>query len=162
MLKHALFAAAMVAAATAHAQSYVTAGGAPVHDGHGGYLQVGERAAAPALPRRYNAEVLFAFDEDVLSAEARKALDSLADRLSTIEVEQVVAVGYADAVGPRPYNKRLSARRAKAVGDYLAGKGVPAERLRLVAMGQDGAQPERRVAIELVGRELTRSTQPGL
>jgi outer membrane protein OmpA-like peptidoglycan-associated protein len=153
MLKHALLTAAALAAAAAHAQSYVTAGGAPVRAGRGGYLQVGERAAAPAVARRYNAEVLFGFDDDVLSAQARKALDSLAHRLSAIEVDQVVAVGYADAVGPRPYNKRLSARRAKAVGDYLAGKGVPAERLRLVAMGQDGPQPERRVAIELVGRE---------
>ena len=162
MLKQVLFAAAALAAGAANAQSYVMAGDQPVHSGYGGYLQAGERAPAPVPAARYNAEVLFAFDDDALSAQARKQLDSLARRLPTMEVEKVVAVGYADAVGPRPYNKRLSARRAKAVGDYLAGKGVPAERLLLVAMGQDGPQPERRVAIELVGRELREPRDSGL
>lgn len=162
MLKHVLFAAAALAAGAANAQSYVMAGDRPVHSAYGGYLQAGERAPALVPAARYNVEVLFAFDDDALDAEARKQLDSLARRLPTMEVEKVVAVGYADAVGPRPYNKRLSARRAKAVGDYLAGKGVPAERLLLVAMGQDGPQPERRVAIELVGRELRESRDSGL
>lgn len=153
MQKHFFFAAAALAAGAANAQSYVVAGGEPVHSAYGGYLQVADRAAPPLPAVKYSAEVLFEFDNDTLSADARRELDGLARKLVSLDVEKVVAVGYADAVGPRPYNKRLSARRAKAVGDYLAGKGVPAERLMLVAMGQDGPQPERRVAIELVGRE---------
>jgi OOP family OmpA-OmpF porin len=177
MLKQALFAAAALAAGAADAQSYVMAGGAPVQSAYGGYLQAGERAAAPLAPVKYRAEVLFAFDDDVLTAEGRKELDQLARKLVSVELDKVVAIGHADDVGTPQYNRRLSARRAKAVGDYLAGKGVAMERLQLVAMGerdsitagscevmnevQGGSgsdliacrQPDRRVQVELVGLE---------
>lgn len=184
LIRKPLFVAAIAAAlagGTAQAQSYLMAGSEPVRSAYGDYWRTGYSAGEekkkpePAIAT-YSAEVLFAFDNDVLSAEARKQLDELAQKLSAVEVEKVVAVGHADGVGPETYNRQLSARRAKAVGDYLAGKGVPAERLQLVAMGQhetlasgacelrepagrrhaeliDCLQPDRRVEIELVGRQ---------
>ena len=180
--KRALFALAAAAlAGSASAQSCVTTGGEPLRTSDGDCVHTGYWAPAVAAPApkavAYSTEVLFSFDEDVLTADARKQLDRLAQQLMAMDVEKVVAVGYADGVGPAPYNRRLSARRAKAVGDYLSGKGVAAERLQLVAMGQGepitaGAcdvmtalagesqaelvsclQPDRRVKVELLGRE---------
>ena len=180
--KRALFALAAAAlAGSASAQSCVMAGAGPLRTSDGDCVHTGywtPAVAAPALKAvTYSTEVLFSFDEDVLTADARKQLDQLAQQLMAMDVEKVVAVGYADGVGAAPYNRRLSARRAKAVGDYLSGKGVAAERLQLVAMGQGdpvtaGAcevmttlagespaahvsclQPDRRVKVELLGRE---------
>lgn len=180
--KRAVFALlAATLAGSAGAQSCVMAGGAPLRTSDGECVHAGYRTAAATLPApkplAYSAEVLFAFDDDVLTADARRQLDRLAQRLASMDVEKVLAVGYADDVGPAPYNERLSARRAKAVGDYLSGKGVAAERLQLVAMGSresitSGAcdavvpltggshaglvaclQPDRRVKVEMVGRE---------
>ena len=180
--QRALFAAAVAAfAGGASAQSCVMAGGEPLRNSEGECVHTGywRAAATPPAPKAvtYSTEVQFAFDEDALTGEARQQLDQLAQKLLALEVDKVVAIGYADGVGPAPYNKRLSARRAKAVGDYLSGKGVAAERLQLVAMGQDDSitsgscevtvprtgesesaliaclQPDRRVKVELVGRE---------
>lgn len=180
--KRAVFAVLAAAfAAGAHAQSCVMAGGQPLRDSQGECVHTGSWTPAVAAPApkavAYSTEVLFAFDDDVLTADARKQLDRLAQQLVAIDVDKVVAVGYADGVGPAPYNKRLSARRAKAVGDYLSGKGVAAERLQLVAMGEHDSimggacdvmvplagesetglvaclQPDRRVKVEMVGRE---------
>jgi len=160
-------------AGAAAAQSYVSAGGAPVRGGHGEYWQSTSYVTPEEIS--YSAQVRFAFDDDTLTGEARKELDALAQKLVAVEIDKVVAVGHSDGVGSPQYNKRLSARRVKAVGDYLAGKGVAAERLQLVAMGErdpvtSGAcefagaedrsdprlitclEPDRRVEIELTGR----------
>jgi OOP family OmpA-OmpF porin len=180
--KRALFAIVAAAlAGSAGAQSCVMAGGEPLRNSEGECVRTGYWTAALASPApkpvAYSTEVLFAFDDDVLTGDARKQLDELAQRLVAIDLEKVVAVGYADGVGPAAYNQRLSARRAKAVGDYLGGKGVAAERLQLVAMGEHDSitsgtcdvmaapegeshgnrvaclQPDRRVKVEMVGRE---------
>jgi OOP family OmpA-OmpF porin len=162
-------------AGAAAAQSYVSAGGAPVRGGHGEYWQSTSYVKPEPEKITYNAQVRFAFDDDTLTGEARKRLDAFAQQLVAVEIDKVVAVGHSDGVGSPQYNKRLSARRVKAVGDYLAGKGVAAERLQLVAMGErdsltSGAcelagaddrsdprlitclEPDRRVEIELTGR----------
>jgi outer membrane protein OmpA-like peptidoglycan-associated protein len=45
--------------------------------------------------------------------------------------------GHADDRGSAAYNLALGARRAKAVRDYLIGKGVDPKRLRIVSAGKD-------------------------
>ncbi len=183
MKRGVLAAVASALAGGALAQSYVTAGGEPVRSSYGQYWQTGygtadavvAQAQPPAPPITYVAEVRFGFDDDTLSGEARKELDALAEKLVALEVEKVVAVGHSDGVGSRHYNKRLSARRVKAVGDYLAGKGIAVERLQLVALGErdpvtagvcelagvvDSSEArlitcleaDRRVEIQLIGR----------
>ncbi len=68
--------------------------------------------------------VYFDFDSAALTPAAKAKLDSLVDIItSSTNVESVSIVGYADAIGDKGYNYRLSQRRAKAVEDYLAGKG---------------------------------------
>ena len=45
--------------------------------------------------------------------------------------------GHADERGTREYNFSLGARRAQAVRDYLASRGIPAARIRTVSYGKE-------------------------
>ncbi len=86
--------------------------------------QLAPSAAAPApAPVTCDATVHFDFDRSVLKAEMRRILDALANDAQGVSVR---VVGHTDSVGTEAYNMGLSNRRAKAVADYLATKGVTA------------------------------------
>ena len=71
----------------------------------------------------------------VLPGEAAK-LDDFAARLKGRAYDRLEASGHADRIGGDSYNLALSRRRAEAVRDYLAGKGVEAGRVRIEARGE--------------------------
>ena len=184
--KLSLFAAALVAAGAAHASDYVTAGGAPLHTAFGECVRTGygtgsspECDAKPVAvapeqrqPEKATVRVFFAFDQAELDADGRRALDALVEKLRNAGVDRVVAIGYADALGPNKYNQRLSELRVKAVRDYLLEKGMPLQAFTIEAKGKrepvtmgacegisdrkDAAKliaclgPDRRVEIEVV------------
>jgi OmpA-OmpF porin, OOP family len=158
-------AVAAVFAGAAHAQFYVTAGGAPVRSGDGSCWrtanwtpdhaseecdpQVLAKAAAPLLvpvvqpgpaavkmvPFTYTTEVLFAFNDDRLGDDALVRLDELSKQLGPVDIEKIVAIGYTDVIGSSHYNHLLAARRVWAVRDYLAKKGITEEQMTLQAKG---------------------------
>jgi outer membrane protein OmpA-like peptidoglycan-associated protein len=69
--------------------------------------------------------VHFALDVDKLDAQAQGLLKPLADYVKADErITAVRIVGHADDQGSNRYNLKLSARRAKAVYDFLAKAGV--------------------------------------
>jgi peptidoglycan-associated lipoprotein len=45
--------------------------------------------------------------------------------------------GHADERGTREYNLALGARRAAATRDYLAQRGIPAQRLKTISYGKE-------------------------
>ncbi len=108
-----------------------------------------------------NADTFFDFDKSTLKAEGRQVLDQVAEQASAMSLETLIAVGYTDSTGPAAYNLKLSERRANAVKDYLASKGVPADRIYTEGKGKadpvatnatrQGRAQNRRVEIELVG-----------
>src|SRR3546814_15044079 len=81
------------------------------------------------------------------------------------------AVGHADRSGPKPYNERLSKRRAEAVRAALVQQGVSAGEVGVVSKGetdplvptQDGVwdTQNRRVEIVLQDRECVGSGTRG-
>lgn len=120
------------------------------------------------------ADALFAFDKSALSSTGKDTLTAFADKLKTLNLEAVVAVGHTDRIGSESYNQKLSERRAQSVKDFLVGQGVPAERIYIEGRGESqpvttdctakkGADtaknkklveclaPDRRVVIEAVG-----------
>jgi OOP family OmpA-OmpF porin len=127
-------------------------------------------------------DVLFAFNKADLLPGGQQRLDELAKSAQGANVDQVVLVGHADRIGSEEYNQDLSEKRAQAVADYLAQKGVDSSRLQVEGRGKSepitgnecakmGAesnknqkliaclQPDRRVDAELLGsRESTAST----
>ncbi len=68
--------------------------------------------------------VYFDFDSATLTPAAKAKLDVLADLINTNGAVHARIVGYADIIGASSYNQTLSLRRADAVANYLAAKGV--------------------------------------
>lgn len=91
---------------------------------------------APQFERvTLSATELFAFNSAELSSPQPK-LDELATLLNTdTSIGNVTIEGHTDRIGSPAANKALSQRRAEAVRDYLAAKGVAASRLEAVGLG---------------------------
>lgn len=71
-----------------------------------------------------------------LGADARGALDALLTPERLAGTSTVTVSGHSDSRGSDRQNKVASLRRAEAVRDYLVGKGMAAERIRVVALGE--------------------------
>lgn len=81
--------------------------------------------------------VLFAVDQSSLTPEGRATLDGQAEWLMSNTEFNAVIEGHADEQGTREYNLALGARRANAVQEYLASRGVSPARLKSVSYGKE-------------------------
>jgi OOP family OmpA-OmpF porin len=81
-------------------------------------------------------DVLFDFDKSVIKPEGRDKLDDLANRAKDVNLEVIIAIGYADRIGTQAYNQRLSVRRAEAIKSYLVSKGIEANRIYTEGKGE--------------------------
>ena len=90
---------------------------------------------------RLEADTLFEFDSDELTADGTRLLDDLVGSLTApgLEEQKLQITGYADRIGEDDYNLELSQRRASAVRDYLVSRGVPPDYIE--AGGQGSANP---------------------
>lgn len=105
--------------------------------------------------------VHFPLDVHSLDQTAQERLQGLADYIQAdSSITAVQIAGHADDQGERPYNLRLSARRAKSVRDGLIALGVKSTHLRSRHYGESRPKvrgrtetaraANRRVEIELV------------
>jgi outer membrane protein OmpA-like peptidoglycan-associated protein len=106
--------------------------------------------------------VYFDFDSHSLTDLSKAKLNDLADALKQYPNLSLQVMGYTDAIGTIQYNQSLSERRAKAVIDYIAAKGVEKSRLKLTGYGESGNVainrfPDGRDSIE--GRKLNRRVE---
>jgi len=109
----------------------------------------------------YAADVFFDFDKTVIKPDAKVKLDDLVAKLQQVNLEVMIAIGHADAIGSDAYNDKLSVRRAEAVKAYLVSKGIEANRVYVEGKGKrlpradnrsaEGRAQNRRVEIETVG-----------
>ena len=81
-------------------------------------------------------EVLFKTGKWDLKAGAMAKLDQIAEALRGKE-QPIVVLGYTDNVGTRENNMDLSMKRASAVRDYLATRGIPSDLLSAQGKGPD-------------------------
>ena len=79
----------------------------------------------------------FDYAEAKLDKGSHATLTKVAEAIARCPEFKVVIEGHTDADGAPDRNQRLSDRRARAVLEYLAGKGVPRVRLEAVGHGQD-------------------------
>ncbi len=88
--------------------------------------QAGTRVDAIGCSCKYVLTLEFAFDSAKLSEHDMEQLDRLVPVLTNPKAGNMRGVidGYTDSVGSDAYNLKLSQRRAEAVADYLASKGV--------------------------------------
>lgn len=109
----------------------------------------------------FAADVTFDFDKATLKPEGRAKLDDLANKVKSINLEVVIAIGHADEIGSHAYNDKLSVRRAESVKAYLVSKGVEPNRVYTEGKGKrqpiasnktkEGRAKNRRVEIEVIG-----------
>lgn len=102
--------------------------------------ELAKPAAPPACELTYtlgNGET-FAFDGAALTRVAKSAIDrDVIARLADCDRGTPIRVsGRTDYLGSQQYNLKLSAKRAKAVADYLMASGVAASRIEAVALGE--------------------------
>lgn len=133
------------------------------------------RAAAPAPAPRpapapqppaatkvtYAADTFFDFDRAVIKADGKAKLDDLVQKVKSINLEVIIAVGHTDSIGSDAYNQKLSVRRAEAVKAYLISKGIDKNRIYTEGKGEkqpvadnrtkEGRTKNRRVEVEVVG-----------
>ena len=95
---------------------------------------------APAVQKvvsvNFETEPLFNFDKSEIRADQGAKLDEFISSLAGAQYDSIAVVGHADRIGKEAYNKKLSERRANAVKTYLAGKGVPADKIRTEGHGK--------------------------
>ena len=104
--------------------------------------------------------ITFAYDSATVQPQFQRTLDQVASTLGQYNQTYIDVYGHTDATGSDAYNQALSERRAIAVADYLAGRGVQAARIATRGYGKTqpiasndtdaGRAANRRVEIKIV------------
>ncbi len=105
--------------------------------------------------------VLFGFNKDNLTKDAKTALDQIASSAPNTKGYIITVEGATDSVGDAQYNYDLSQRRAAAVIQYLAAEhNIPGYKIYLIGLGKDkpvdsnktaqGRAKNRRVDVRLM------------
>ena len=81
--------------------------------------------------------VFFESDSSDLTLQSRATLDKQAQWLGNYNRYAFTVEGHADERGTREYNIALGARRAQAVRDYLASRGIEPARMRTISYGKE-------------------------
>ncbi len=115
-----------------------------------------QRMADDSLKLILDAQVSFDFDSARINPGFADALDRLAEVIRKYDKTVVHVVGHTDSTGSEAYNQKLSERRARAVADYLIGRGVNPARIHTEGRGE--REPRASNATE-AGRQLNRRVE---
>ena len=101
--------------------------------------------------------VQFDSDKAAITSKAQEWLNTMADYLSrATDVEQLFIDGHTDNTHNTSYNSELSRRRAEAVADYLASKGISRNQLTVRFHGERfPVSPNTSVAGKADNRRVT-------
>ena len=105
--------------------------------GAGGRGGAGAPGSAQDFVVNVGDRVFFESDSTDLTPTATATLDKQAAWLQRYPRYTFIIEGHADERGTREYNFSLGARRAQAVNDYLASRGIAAGRIRTVSYGKE-------------------------
>ncbi|MGC4023267.1 MAG: OmpA family protein [Cyclobacteriaceae bacterium] len=104
--------------------------------------------------------IFFDFDKSVLKEESFPELNRISDLMKSKATMTVELAGHTDEIGTEEYNMGLSERRARAVGNYLIGKGLDKNRITIVFFGEskpvdlshtrEGRAKNRRVEFKII------------
>ncbi|EHS48767.1 MULTISPECIES: peptidoglycan-associated lipoprotein Pal [unclassified Rhizobium] len=81
--------------------------------------------------------IFFDTDSTSIRADAQQTLDRQAQWLAKYPQYAITIEGHADERGTREYNLALGARRAASTRDYLASRGIPAQRMKTISYGKE-------------------------
>lgn len=100
--------------------------------------------------------VTFAVNSTTISPQFQRTLDTIAESMRQYPDSLIDIMGHTDSTGSDAYNEDLSKRRADAVADYLAMRGV--SRARIATIGYGERYPVADNATE-AGRSLNRRVE---
>ena len=85
-----------------------------------------------------NGDALFDFDKFDVKPAAALVLEKAAKNIKALARKGTVirVNGYTDGVGSDDYNNKLSERRAEAVANWLASKGLPRSAIKTSGFGK--------------------------
>lgn len=81
--------------------------------------------------------IFFDVDSSVIRADAQQTLSKQAQWLQRYPNYAITVEGHADERGTREYNLALGQRRAAATRNYLASRGLPAQRIKTLSYGNE-------------------------
>mgnify|MGYP006294283163 CR=1 FL=1 len=109
---------------------------AVVEDNWNDGLEVEVGPAVKPQKRQWQA-VYFAYDQSAIGSAERVKLDRIFDYLREHDQYALLIEGHCDKRGSEEYNRALGERRALAVRQYLADRGLAGERLRTISYGEE-------------------------
>ncbi len=77
----------------------------------------------------------FDYDKSQIRDEDKRAITSNANYLMAHARAKIILEGHTDPRGSREYNVALGERRAHAVAEFMKGKGVNPDQIRVVSYG---------------------------
>ncbi|MCF8254838.1 MAG: OmpA family protein [Bacteroidia bacterium] len=86
--------------------------------------------------------ILFGYNSYQLNEDAYRQLNITAVILRNNPSYNLALTGFTDNVGSADYNKKLANQRANAVSLYLQSRGIDKSRIRVTAIGKDGARDD--------------------
>jgi OOP family OmpA-OmpF porin len=117
----------------------------------------GQRADANGCSCDFTVQVHFKSNSTEITGADAITLDSLADQVRKLPTISGELGGYTDSQGAEAFNVDLSRRRALAVRDYLASRGIEVTQLAVAGYGEsqpiadnttvEGRQQNRRVVM---------------
>ncbi|MFN2458894.1 MAG: OmpA family protein, partial [Chitinophagaceae bacterium] len=106
--------------------------------------------------------IFFDFNKYALRSESQVELDKVVQLLNDNPTVRIQIEGHTDNIGTAVENLKLSENRAKAVVNYLIGKGINAKRLAHKGFGatvpvsnnktEEGRAQNRRTELKVVGK----------
>jgi len=81
--------------------------------------------------------VFFENESSELTSQSLATLEKQAQWLQAYSQYSFTIEGHADERGTREYNIALGARRAQAVREYLASRGIQPQRMRTISYGKE-------------------------
>ena len=110
-----------------------------VNDGKGGTASdtITIQCVAPARKEYTFEDVHFDFDRYSLRTEATRILDEAVKAMQADSSLRLTLEGHTCNIGTTEYNLALGERRSNAVRDYLASRGIGADRLSTVSYGEE-------------------------
>ena len=115
--------------------------------------------------------LLFGYDSDQLTSEARDNLRRFAASLQKYPNTRTLIVGHTDSDGTAAYNMDLSDRRSLSAASFICGEGVNRARVTTAGRGEsepiatnstdDGRRQNRRVEIAIFANSAGSSSGSG-
>jgi OOP family OmpA-OmpF porin len=113
-------------------------------------------APAPAAPVRF--VVFFPFDSATVTSEGMGIIQKAVQSAGGSKAVDFTVTGHADRAGAEDYNLGLSLRRAEAVQQALAGRGVAGDKISIAGRGEaenavptaDGVREQANRRVEII------------